>query len=288
MSPAAGPNHRRTAAYSTPTQATPSSACGTSTLQELTPKIRPDSSITHSEAGVLSTVMKLDGVEGAEEERLPAPGPGVDRGGVEVVGPAVPAEVDQVQERGQRQQPDQGGPGPARVGVRPAQQPFRCGRARAGGPSPGARPAVVVAVNGCSRRWRPRVSAGGRGADVPARGRNTHVRYSRNRSAVATRLAATSTAHLGAAARRGDGRVQPGQRARGEREPGGERDQALDLVPGSVRAPADAEGQPPVGGGVGHGRDEQAERVGGLGRHRRCAAAGNRRCRPACWPRRWR
>ena len=59
MRPATGPNHRRTAAYSTPTQATPSSACGTSTLQELTPKIRPDSSITHSEAGVLSTVMKL-------------------------------------------------------------------------------------------------------------------------------------------------------------------------------------------------------------------------------------
>ena len=58
-SPAAGPNQRRTAAYSTPTQATPSRACGTSMLQELTPKIRPDSSITHSEAGVLSTVMKL-------------------------------------------------------------------------------------------------------------------------------------------------------------------------------------------------------------------------------------
>ena len=29
-------------------------------LQELSPKIRADSSITHSEAGVLSTVMKLE------------------------------------------------------------------------------------------------------------------------------------------------------------------------------------------------------------------------------------
>ena len=60
MSPAAGPNHRRTAAYSTPTHATPSSACGPSMLHELTPKIRPEISITHSDAGVLSTVMKLE------------------------------------------------------------------------------------------------------------------------------------------------------------------------------------------------------------------------------------
>ncbi len=29
-------------------------------LQELTPKIRPEISMTHSEAGVLSTVMKLE------------------------------------------------------------------------------------------------------------------------------------------------------------------------------------------------------------------------------------
>ena len=73
--------------------------------------------------------------------------------------------------------------------------------------------------------------------------------------------------HLRTPARRRRGRVQPGQRARGEREAGREGEQALELVPGRVRAPADAEGQPPVGGGVGHGRDEQAERVGGQGRH---------------------
>ncbi len=59
MIAAAGPDQRRTVAYSTPTQATPSRACGTSMLHELKPKRRPDSSITHSEAGVLSTVMKL-------------------------------------------------------------------------------------------------------------------------------------------------------------------------------------------------------------------------------------
>src|SRR5580698_2210705 len=60
ISPAIGPDQRRTAAYSSPTEATPSSACGASIDHWLKPKIRPDSSITHSDPGVLSTVMKLD------------------------------------------------------------------------------------------------------------------------------------------------------------------------------------------------------------------------------------
>ncbi len=67
MIAAAGPNHRRTVAYSTPTAATPSRAWGTSRLHELKPKTRPDSSITHSDAGVLSTVMKL--LESSEPNR---------------------------------------------------------------------------------------------------------------------------------------------------------------------------------------------------------------------------
>src|SRR6201997_4177110 len=58
--PAPGPNHRRTAAYSTATAAMPSSACGTSSVHELNPKIRAAISSTHSDAGVLSTVMKLE------------------------------------------------------------------------------------------------------------------------------------------------------------------------------------------------------------------------------------
>src|SRR5580693_2934419 len=58
--PAPGPNHRRTAAYSTATDAMPSSACGTSSVHVLNPKIRAAISSTHSDAGVLSTVMKLD------------------------------------------------------------------------------------------------------------------------------------------------------------------------------------------------------------------------------------
>ena len=60
MSPAPGPNHRRTAANSSRTEATPSIACGASSDQELNPKTRADSSSTQSDAGVLSTVMKLE------------------------------------------------------------------------------------------------------------------------------------------------------------------------------------------------------------------------------------
>ena len=57
ISPAPGPATRLTAAYSSPTDATPMSACGTRTLQLLSPKIRTESPVTHSAAGVLSTVI---------------------------------------------------------------------------------------------------------------------------------------------------------------------------------------------------------------------------------------
>ena len=43
--------------------ATPMSAWGTRMLQALTPNRRTDSPMTHSEAGGLSTVMKLDASE---------------------------------------------------------------------------------------------------------------------------------------------------------------------------------------------------------------------------------
>src|SRR2546423_6661304 len=58
-SAAPGENHRRAAAYSTPTAATPSSAWGTRMLQALTPKSRAAMSIGHRKAGDLSTVMAL-------------------------------------------------------------------------------------------------------------------------------------------------------------------------------------------------------------------------------------
>ena len=58
--PAPGENQRRTAAYSNPTAATPSSACGTRMLHELRPKTRADRSMTHRDAGALSVVMKFD------------------------------------------------------------------------------------------------------------------------------------------------------------------------------------------------------------------------------------
>ncbi len=62
-SPAAGPNHRRTVAYSSATVATPIRAWGTSRLQELTPNRRADRPMTHRAAGGLSTVMKFEASE---------------------------------------------------------------------------------------------------------------------------------------------------------------------------------------------------------------------------------
>src|ERR1700712_804592 len=55
--PAPAPDTRLTAAYSTPTDATPISACGIRMAKELTPNSRAEISIGHNEPGVLSTVM---------------------------------------------------------------------------------------------------------------------------------------------------------------------------------------------------------------------------------------
>ena len=58
--PAPGPAQRRTAARSNATDATPMSASGTSIDHAVNPKIRPESPITQSAAGGLSTVMKFE------------------------------------------------------------------------------------------------------------------------------------------------------------------------------------------------------------------------------------
>ncbi|CAM5444673.1 hypothetical protein SRIMM317S_02719 [Streptomyces rimosus subsp. rimosus] len=58
-SPAPAPNRRRTAAYSTPTVATPISASGTRIAHALRPKSRTDRAIGHRAAGGLSTVMEF-------------------------------------------------------------------------------------------------------------------------------------------------------------------------------------------------------------------------------------
>src|SRR5215472_16952624 len=58
-SPATAPAVRRTTSATSATLATPSSASGSSMLQELKPKTRPESAMSQSAAGGLSTVMKL-------------------------------------------------------------------------------------------------------------------------------------------------------------------------------------------------------------------------------------
>ena len=58
--PAAAPNQRRTARKTIATVATPSRACGASTVQALNPKRRAAISMTQSDPGALSTVMKFE------------------------------------------------------------------------------------------------------------------------------------------------------------------------------------------------------------------------------------
>ena len=59
ISPATGPNDRRTAWKSTITVATPASACGARMLSGLRPNSRTESPMSIVESGGLSTVMKL-------------------------------------------------------------------------------------------------------------------------------------------------------------------------------------------------------------------------------------
>ena len=58
--PAVGVDTLRTAAYRSATAATPSNACGTRIDQEFNPNSRTEMSMTQSDAGGLSTVMKFD------------------------------------------------------------------------------------------------------------------------------------------------------------------------------------------------------------------------------------
>ena len=55
--PAARPNRRRTRSYTSATDATPISACGTSMLSEWKPKALTNATCTHSASGGLSTVI---------------------------------------------------------------------------------------------------------------------------------------------------------------------------------------------------------------------------------------
>ncbi len=104
-SAAPSPLTRRTAAYSSATAPTPSSACGTSTLHELSPNSRTDTSITHSAAGVLSTVMALAASLDPNSIAVQLARPGLRGGRVERVGPAAGRQVPQIQRRGRGQQP---------------------------------------------------------------------------------------------------------------------------------------------------------------------------------------
>ena len=98
-----GENQRFTVGVSTPTAATPSSACGTRMLHEFTPKMRaPRSPSTQSDAGVLSTVMKFDASDEPKKNAFQLFVAGLHRGRVVRVRPARRAEAPEVEDRGRR------------------------------------------------------------------------------------------------------------------------------------------------------------------------------------------
>src|SRR5262249_13709052 len=130
---------------------------------------------------------------------------GLDRGRVEVVRPAVPGEVPQVQHRGQREQPAQRRAGPTGIGLRPAQQapgpagPGTARRVPRDGNGGGRAHVVRSPWVAMSLLWTVLVIglvAGlvtGQGSGARSARPNTQCRYSRNLITVAARLAASRT-----------------------------------------------------------------------------------------------
>ena len=192
-------------------------------LHELKPKIRagraPSATAT---AGGLSTVIDVGGVERAEEERLPALRPGLHGGGVEGVGPAGGAEVPQVEHGGAERAAPRARAAPSAAGRR---------RAAAGAVRPGASGARRVAVSAG-------ISGAGSRAGLPVgrSGRKTQARNSTKRSAVAARLAATSTASSTTPAGVGRRRASSASAPLVSASPSAEHDQALQLVAGGAVA----------------------------------------------------
>ena len=84
-------------------------------LQELTPKIRAETSITHSEAGGLSTVMKLDESNEPKKNAFQLWVARLHRGAVVGVRPPVRGQADQVEQRASGQQGEQRGTHPGGV-----------------------------------------------------------------------------------------------------------------------------------------------------------------------------
>ena len=256
-------------------------------LHELRPKIRAESSITHSEAGGLSTVMKLAASDDPKKNAFQLLGAGLHGRRVEGIGPSRRAQAPHVEHGGGGQKGEQGGPHPGGSSGRPRHRrrtrarPDRSRgldetvRAAAGAAIRAAAPGAAArregrAALGRHREllgvgWRvgrsgwPTVGVGG----TPRTGRGT------KRTTVASAPAATSTAtsrpRPAPGAKPCSATSAPLVRAR----PSGEDGDALQLMAYDAAArPAHAEGHPPVDRRVGHRRDQQGERIGSQRRAR--------------------
>ena len=97
------PKARRTSTYTSPTHATPASACGSNTATPLNPSSRALRACSHRPSGGLSTVTKPPASNDAKEERVPVLEHAPHRRRVVRVAEAFPVERHQVQARAQSQ-----------------------------------------------------------------------------------------------------------------------------------------------------------------------------------------
>ena len=272
---AAGPNERRTAAKSTATEATPSerlAAAGCSTRRAR--RARTDRPMTIVESGGLSIVMKLGGVERAEEPGRPALRRRL--GGHRVVGVRVAADgqVGEVEERREGHDPDERRAGPRSARSRPAAHAEQAtegagvpGGGIGAGAGDGAHAGTPVVVGRGSRRRGPAIQ---RAEEEEAADRGGE--RSRRPGRPARR----------AGRPRGPGRARTADGDRRDGEGDAERDEPADLVAEDAGAVAHGEREAPVGGRVADRGDEKGDGVGERRARRPSGARRRQRRRRRC------
>ena len=244
----------RTAA---PPSRRPSSASGRRMLHELSPNSRTERPISIVASGGLSTVMKFAGSSEPKNQadQLCEAASAARR--VVGVGVAADRQVDEVEDRRERQHAELARAGPRRRPRSTADQAD--GRPRRAG---GRRRSGEARVRGGSgdggHDWL--LFEGGDGSRTAERGRGAiHERRRRNRATVASALATTRTAS--STSRPASGATSAEQRdgARGDGERDAEGDEAGGLVADERRPATDAERQAPVGGRVADRRDDERD-----------------------------
>ena len=228
---------------------------------------------------------EVGGVERAEEERLPALRAGLDRGRVEVVGPAVAAQA-RTGRAARSPRAGRAAPGRAHAGSVGRPRSSRAARPPAGrSPVPRRErtgPAADVAVTGRSRS----AGSGRAGAGAAVRAAEDPAPVEQEPDHGGGQVGHDEHGHLGGPARPGGTACSAASAPEVSASPMPNAIRPRELVAGRVGPAADAEGQPPVDRRVGHRGEQQADRVRGLRRHHPAEQQIQQNVGQRCWPRR--